>query len=82
MKKILFRDNINKITFEGDANYIKSQIACTRAELDLDGIEYVGGRDFVGDRVVYFIYNANEGFSKLELETIVDNYLKGEFNEV
>lgn len=82
MEKILFRDNINKITFEGDVNYIKSQIACTKAELDLDGIEYVVGRDFIQDRVVYFIYNANEGFSKLELEQQVDNYLQDKFNEV
>ena len=82
MNKVLFRNDINKVTFEGSLKSVKKEIDACATYYALKNIDIVIGRDFIQDRKVYFIYDLNKGFSKLELETIVENYLKGEFNEV
>ena len=82
MNKVLLRDNIEKFTCSGDLKSIKDEIKDLVELHKKQNIPIVVGRDFIQDRTVYFIYAIEEGFSVLELEQQVDNFLQGKFNEV
>ena len=75
MIRTLFVDTIKEVIYEGEDTFIKNQIECAKANYQRDNINFVFGKDYLFNRNVYFIYDIEKGFSKIELEEKVENYL-------